>query len=122
MKLLLKPLFEILTGEISVCDNIVYNYIVLLVVGEIAFRIAFQFVRNLYMDGIIEGKCVGSLLHWIFRFFIYVVVAYVIEGTIKLYYFVTSIPKIVWLMMISAIIILAFLYRYVKGILVDKQK
>lgn len=96
MKFILKPLFEILTGEVAVCDNIIYNYLIMLFVGEIAFRFAFSLVGDAYDAGLISGKSAGSVLHWVIRFVIYLVVAYLIRGTIWLYNFIVGVPHWIW--------------------------
>lgn len=101
---ILKPLFEILTGDVAVCDNIIYNYLIMLIVGEIAFRFAFSLVRDAYDAGAISGKTAGSVLHWIIRLVIYIVIAYLIRGAIWIYNFVTSVPHWVWWMCFGLIV------------------
>lgn len=96
MRVILKPLFEVLTGEIMVHDNILYNYVILLLVGEFAFRIAFKIVGELYCSGNISGSMIGSLLHWTFRLGAYVCVAYLLKATIWVYSLIKSIPVWVW--------------------------
>lgn len=104
MIVILKPLFEILTGDVAVCDNIIYNYLIMLIVGEVAFRFAFSLVGDAYDAGMISGKTAGSILHWIIRFIIYIVVAYLIRGAIWLYNFVTGVPHWVWWMCFGLIV------------------
>ena len=96
MRVILKPLFEVLTGEVMVHDNILYNYVILLLVGEFAFRIAFRIVGELYRSGDISGSMLGSLLHWTFRLGAYVCVAYLLKATIWLYSLIKSIPIWIW--------------------------
>lgn len=96
MKVILKPLFEILTGDVAVCDNIIYNYLIMLIVGEIAFRFAFSLVGDAYDANPISGKSMGSILHWGIRLIIYVIIAYLIRGAIWLYNFIVGIPHWVW--------------------------
>jgi len=57
---ILKPLFEIITGDVAVCDNIIYNYIVMLGVGEIVYRSAFEIVGRGCRSGDIHGRTAGS--------------------------------------------------------------
>lgn len=56
MSIILKPLFEILTGEVAVCDNILLNYVIMLGIGEIAFQAAHSLVGDAYRAGMISGK------------------------------------------------------------------
>ena len=96
MSVILKPLFEVLTGEVMVHDNILYNYVILLLVGELAFQFAFRTVGELYRSGDISGSMIGSLLHWTFRLGAYVCVAYLLKATIWVYSLIKSIPVWVW--------------------------
>lgn len=106
MKIILKPLFDILTGDVAICDNILYNYLVLLVVGEVAYRIAWRFVGNLYRVGAIDGRASGSIIHWSIRFIGYVTCAYVIRGGIWLYNFVVAVPHWIWWLMAGIIVLM----------------
>lgn len=104
MKEVLKPLFEILTGEIAVCDNVIYNYIILAVVGEIAYRAAWALIGSGYDAGFINGKMAGSCLHWIARIVIYGGVAYLIRGGIWLYNCIIAVPVWIWWVSVGLII------------------
>ena len=37
MKVILKPIFEMITGEYVMFDNIIYNYAIMAVIGLFAF-------------------------------------------------------------------------------------
>lgn len=97
MRSILAPLFEILTGDVAVCDNILINYAIMLVVGEIAFRVARSLVGDAYRFGLIDGKSLGSLLHWVIRLFLYVVIAFILRALIAVYRFAIGLPAWVWL-------------------------
>lgn len=99
MALFLKPVFDILTGDVAVCDNILYNYLILLFVGEVTLRCAFSLVGDTYCSGIIEGRVVGSILHWIIRLSIYLVIAYLLRVAIEVYNFIIAIPIWIWFTM-----------------------
>ncbi len=104
MKVVLKPLFEILTGEVAVCDNIIYNYLILIIVGEVAFRIAWNFVGDLYAVGAISGSGSGSIIHWTSRLIIYITIAYTIRFFIWLVEIIPTIPIWVYIAVIFVII------------------
>ena len=106
MIIILKPLFEILTGDIVIFDNIIYNYIALLGVGEIAYRIAYQLVGCLYDEGIIDGKSIGSIIHWGLRVIAYLGTAYLIKIIICIYKLLTGIPMGVWGCLIGTVIMI----------------
>ena len=114
MSIILKPLFEILTGEVAVCDNILLNYVIMLGVGEIAFQAARSLVGDAYRAGMINGKSAGSILHWIIRLLIYVVIAYLLRAVIAIYLFFASIPGWVWICVVgiaSSLLIVFWLNR-----------
>lgn len=96
MKTFLKPLFDILTGDVAICDNILYNYIVMLIVGELAFRLAWNLVGDMYHIGLISSKESGSFFHWTARLISYVCCAYLIRGVIWLYKFIVAVPHWAW--------------------------
>lgn len=77
MKYILKPIFEMITGEYILFDNVLYNYIAMGIVGIIALKIAWDFVHQLYDWGIISGSNSGSFIHWSVRTIAFVVVFYI---------------------------------------------
>ena len=56
MKFILKPIFEMVTGEYVMFDNIIYNYIIMTFIGLFAFGIAWRCVGKLYDNNIILRK------------------------------------------------------------------
>ncbi|AMJ40914.1 hypothetical protein [Anaerotignum propionicum] len=101
MRIIFKPLFEFITGNVAVMDNLIYNYLILLVVGEIAYQLAWSFVGNLYSIGAIEGRTSGSCIHWSIRLITYVFCAYLIRGFIWVYELVLNVPYWVWWVLIG---------------------
>ena len=67
MKSILKPIFEIITGEYILFENIFQNYIAMSIIGTIAYLIAKKIVGVLYREHVIDGKIIGSLIHWTVR-------------------------------------------------------
>ena len=110
MALILKPVFDILTGDVVVCGNILYNYLILLIVGEIAFRCAYCFAGDAYRFGIINGRAAGSILHWTIRLLIYLGVAYLLRIGIWIYHFVMRIPGWVWLVVLAICLVSVVVY------------
>lgn len=96
MAIILKPLFEILTGDIAICNNVLYNYIFLVAVGEFAYHISYGVVGNLYSSAVITGRSAGSVVHWIVRLLIYFFAAYMLRALIWIYTFVISVPIQIW--------------------------
>ncbi len=65
-------IFDKATDPLTLPIHFLWEWLILGVIGEIAYRFAFRKVGNLYRTGFIRGRFAGSLLHWIIRFFIYV--------------------------------------------------
>ncbi len=65
-------IFDKATDPLTLPIHFLWEWLILGVIGEIAYQFAFRKVGSLYRTGIISGRFVGSLLHWIIRFFIYV--------------------------------------------------
>ena len=82
----MKDLFGILTSQLSITDNVVADYILIAIVGFIAYKSAFFLVGETGARG-----GLGSILHWTIRFFVFVALVYIIKGIIFLYLFLTSI-------------------------------
>ena len=71
MKEVLKPIYELITGEYTLFDNIIYNYIVMTIVLFISYIIAFRLVGKLYNQKIINSRTTGSILHWGIRIIVF---------------------------------------------------
>lgn len=104
MKNILKPIFEMITGEYILFDNILYNYIAMGVIGLIALKTAWNVVGNLYDLGIIEGRKSGSIIHWGIRFFVFMTVFYFCNLIIWLSKFIYSYRIIAFIVFVLLII------------------
>lgn len=58
-----KMFFELLTSPLTISDNYFVNYIIIGLIGIIAFKVAFKIVGDIGLFGE-----VGATLHWIIRF------------------------------------------------------
>ena len=62
-----KFIFDLATEPLGLPIEWYYEWIVLLVIGEIAHRVAYDKVDVLYHNGSISGRSAGSFFHWIIR-------------------------------------------------------
>ena len=108
MKQILKPIFEIVTGEYILFDNIIYNYIAMAIIGLIAYRIAWKCVRKLYNNDIISGKGIGSITHWTIRLIVFSLIFYVCSFFIWITKFIYTYKTIILGCAIGIIIIMVF--------------
>jgi hypothetical protein len=84
VKAILKPIFEMLTGEFVLFGNVLYNYVAMAAIGLVAFLIAFGVVGKLYGEGAISSRGFASLVHWIIRLVVFIVVFYILSWGIWL--------------------------------------
>lgn len=114
MKQIMKPIFELLTGECILFDNVIYNYIGLGIVGALAFVIAWRCVGMLYDYGIIDDKETGSIIHWCLRIISFLVIFYFFSWMIWLVKIIDKYKKII-------LVVLVFLILFVMGIIIIKR-
>lgn len=120
MKFILKPIFEMITGEYVIFDNIIYNYIIMTVIGLFAFGIAWRCVKKLYDNNIISGKNSGSLIHWTIRLVVFVALFYIFNLLIWLTKFIYIHRQIICTI-ICSIVILAIIIRIIYRIIKRKN-
>lgn len=96
MKEILKPIFEWLTGNYSLFDNVLYNYVAMGIVGLISFSVAWNIVGSLYKNDVIMGRSAGSIIHWIVRFISFVVIFSAISIVIWIIKLIFAIPVWIW--------------------------
>ena len=113
MKSILKPIFEIITGEYILFENIFQNYIAMSIIGTIAYLIAKKVVGLLYREHIIEGKTIGSFIHWTVRLIVFLGVFYGLVGIIWLTKFISTYKNIILFSMII-IVISTIVYKIIK--------
>lgn len=77
-----KLLFEFLTEPLGLPIEWYWEYIILAVVGFIAYIIAFRCVGKMYKSKTIRGKTAGSFFHWLIRLIFFVIIWAVTYGVI----------------------------------------
>lgn len=90
MSTIFKFLFERATDPLGLPIDALYEYIILAVIGAVAYGVAYRKVGDMYHSGIIDGRTSGSFFHWLIRGFLFVVLWLVAYGAIQGYYFVTA--------------------------------
>jgi len=96
MAIILKPLFELLTGDINIFDNVLYNYIFLGVLGVIVYFLSYGIVGKFYDFDMIDGRAAGSIAHWAIRLLLYVAAVHLFRVLIWIYTFIASVPTQIW--------------------------
>ena len=77
-----KFIFDLATEPLGLPIEWYYGWIILLVIGEIAYHVAYDKVGDLYHSGSISGRSAGSFVHWIIRTVVFVAVWAVTYGVI----------------------------------------
>lgn len=90
MSAIFKFLFERATDPLGLPINPIYEYVILAVIGLVAYGLAYRKVGDMYHGGLISGRTEGSFFHWVIRAFLFVVLWLVAYGAIQGYYFVTA--------------------------------
>ena len=90
MSAIFKFLFERATDPLGLPINALYEYIILAVIGAVAYGLAYRKVGDMYHGGLISGRTEGSFFHWVIRAFLFVMLWLVAYGAIQGYYFVTA--------------------------------
>lgn len=94
-------IFDLITSPLSLFENSIHNYIAMVVIGAIAFAIAFRAVGELGLRG--EA---GSIAHWIIRLFVFVFIWLLCCVAIKIITFIIN----NWLVIIISIVLLLIVY------------
>ncbi len=90
MSAIFKFLFERVTDPLGLPINALYEYIILAVIGAVAYGIAYSKVGDMYHGGLISGRTEGSFFHWLIRFILFAGLWLLAYGAIQGYYFITA--------------------------------
>lgn len=113
MKAILKPIFEIITGKYVLFDNIIYNYIIMTIIGIISFKIAWNCVKKLYNYDIISGNNIGSIIHWSIRLITFLVIFYFCSILIWITKFVYAYRYMIFIC-VAIIIVITIIVKLIK--------
>jgi len=75
-------IFDKFTDPLTLPIEPLYEWIVLGVIGFIAYLVSFRIVGDMYDSGSISGSFLGSLFHWIIRLLIFVPIWFVVYWVI----------------------------------------
>lgn len=110
----MKLLFNYLTNSFFILENPIYNYVIMGIIGVIAFKVAYSVVGDLYRIGIIEGCESGHVLHWLIRLVVFVIIFYIFATVVRIYKWFTSLPNYKWWVVGSIIVLLILVGCLVK--------
>ena len=97
MREVLSFLFDRITDPLGLPIAGYWEWIILAIIAFSAYAIAFRTVGDLYDGGMISGSAAGSILHWIIRLIVFVVIW-------AITYFVIWLAKLIfahWILIVS---------------------
>ena len=111
-----KFIFDLITEPLGLPIEWYYEWSILLVIGEIAYRVAYDKVGVLYQSGSISGRAAGSFAHWIIRTVVFVAVWAVTYGVIWIGKFVMAhkIQVVIGICSIVAVVIAVKIFVWFK--------
>ncbi len=74
--------FDQLTDPLELPLSPLWEWVILGMIGVIAYRLAFASVGDMYSEEMISGRTAGSVLHWILRLVYFVSMWAVVNGVI----------------------------------------
>ena len=90
MKELFSFMFDKITDPLKLPLEAWQEWIILLIIGTIAYRVAFSLVGDMYDSGAISGGFAGSFFHWIIRLVVFVVMWAVTYAVVETARFVSA--------------------------------
>ena len=85
MRELFSFIFDKLTDPLGLPIAAWKEWLILLVLGELAYIIAFRVVGDMYVSGVIFTRIGGSFFHWFFRLIVFVAMWAITSGAICAY-------------------------------------
>lgn len=74
MREIFKFIFDGLTEQLGLPISPEKEYILLAIIGIIAFAVAYWIVGELFKDGTISSSSMSSIIHWAIRLFVFVLI------------------------------------------------
>ncbi|MDE6141507.1 MAG: hypothetical protein K2G03_02785 [Bacilli bacterium] len=108
-----KMIFQLLISPLTISDNYFVNYVLISLVGFIADIVAFKSVGDIGVRGEI-----GSLLHWMIRLVVFMVLWFVCCVTIIIARFIIKHVTFLLILTISVTLIVLIgksVYNYIAG-------
>lgn len=100
-------IFDILTDPLSLSLEPIYEYLVLSIIGIIAFKISYSLVGEIGFD----NSGINTVLHWTIRFAVFACLWAIVEFCIRVYLWVNLYKKELLFVLIT--ILLGFGLYYV---------
>jgi hypothetical protein len=85
-----KIIFEFLIEPLGLPIEWYFEYIILAVIGLVAYIVAFKTVGDMNRADFISGGTIGSFFHWLIRLFVFAIIWTITYGVIWVFKLVMS--------------------------------
>lgn len=82
--------YEQITDPLGLPISPIAEYIIIYILHRIVYRLAFNMVGDLYRTNVIDGRLIGSFLHWFLRGICFIAVWAIANGVIIIWRFVVK--------------------------------
>ena len=113
----MKQLYEMLTYPLSIIEDPFWDFVLMTIIGSLAFIVAWNFVGE---TGI-RGKA-GSVLHWTVRIIVMFLLCFITSLVIKLVIFIYNIPLVTWLAIGIVVLLILLIVIVLKFTLFGKKE
>ena len=118
----MKAWFKFITESYSLLENPIEDWILMSVIGVLAFVIAYGVVGKLYAIGIIGGRDAGHILHWMIRFIVFVGIYSMAAAFIRVYVWFDNLPDIKWWILGGGVVAIILIYVIWQQIMLRKKE
>lgn len=115
-----KFIFDLLTDPLGLPIEWYWEYIILLLIGAVAYAVAYRCVGDMYSGGMIDGSTSGSFFHWLIRLVSFVVLWAVTYGIIAAVKWLTD-NWVLVLSILGGVVVVVGIVAVI-AIIVRKQK
>lgn len=117
----MKYIFEYLTDSFSLLDNPLDDWVIITIIGVIAYIIAYRSVGYLYRLDLIAGREAGHVLHWIIRLIVFVFIFGIATVVIRICHWFNGLPDYKW-WVIGIVIVFLIVGKYVVNHIIYKKE
>lgn len=114
MREVLSFIFDRITDPLGLPIDTWKEWLILGLIEVAAYVIAYRYVGRLYQSGDIDGKTIGSIVHWIIRFLVFIIIWAITYSIIWIVKFITTHWIIVFSILGGIIVTAAISYLVVQ--------
>lgn len=113
-----KLIFEFLTEPLGLPVEWYWEYIILAIIGFVAYIIAFKCVGKMYHNDIINSRGSGSFFHWLIRLIFFAIIWALTYGVISLVKWICN----NWILVLSIIGFIALVTAIVITVVLCRKR